>query len=496
MIKVARKPSSDPVQEKLRQNKALWNKEVSTFVNDLIHYKKLMNGWPNKFHKERSRIVDPIPADPATIIGSLAGDFAEIVNKGNSLIQEQVNYSKNRRKKQPKQLNLPLGQPQQPAAPVSTPAAPPPDLSKQLELPLSASRQDEIIKVASIFEEKYFLESEASNPITRFFARLLTPTMGFTDAAHIRKARMAMLDSCATVWKQLEKFQVQIVKSSEVSIADSYELLKDTYYEWAKVKSGYDVAKELLPKKVQDSGGKIETPSLPKEERDKKQQSAPQQMPENFDAPDKTPEDQVDGDPKLKEGPNHGKMMTAAIANAIINDYAGVMRGGNFSQDLSEFSLLNSSIAKFKMEPDDINNSLQLISAYRDVIGKLNAKYQTNKATLRDIAADKSKKPVPPATAQLESVAQDFLKKWVGKVRHQLFSGKTSALRLNAYKSADKMRKNIDKIMDHLEKGMDVEVLSPLIQEVNSEMMKVRATIRAMHLSQRRDGGERVHPYW
>src|SRR5574338_50285 len=119
-VKTARKPSSDPVQEKLRQNKALWNKEVSTFVNDLIHLKKMMNGWPSKFHKERSRIVDPIPADPATIIGSLAGDFQEIAQKGNSIVQEQVNYAKNRRKKQPKQLNLPFPQQQQQTP--STPA--------------------------------------------------------------------------------------------------------------------------------------------------------------------------------------------------------------------------------------------------------------------------------------------------------------------------------------------------------------------------------------
>jgi hypothetical protein len=65
MIKSARKPSSDPVQEKLRQSKAVWNKEVSIFVNDLIHCKKLMNGWPSKFHMEKSFIKEPIPADPS-----------------------------------------------------------------------------------------------------------------------------------------------------------------------------------------------------------------------------------------------------------------------------------------------------------------------------------------------------------------------------------------------------------------------------------------------
>ena len=53
----------DPAQEKLRQSKAAWNKSVSAFINDVIHFKKLMNGWPSKYFKERSKITLPIPAD-------------------------------------------------------------------------------------------------------------------------------------------------------------------------------------------------------------------------------------------------------------------------------------------------------------------------------------------------------------------------------------------------------------------------------------------------
>lgn len=161
MEKTARRPSTDPVQERLRQNKALWNKEVSTFINDLIHFKKTMNGWPSKFFKERSRITSPVPADPATIIGSLAGDFQELVNKGNAVIQEQLDYSKNRRQRQPKQLNLPLPEPGKPPPTPESPKPPEgPDLSKQLSLGLNASAKElEIIKLAFEMEDKYLLES-------------------------------------------------------------------------------------------------------------------------------------------------------------------------------------------------------------------------------------------------------------------------------------------------------------------------------------------------
>src|ERR1700678_1249493 len=99
MLKEAKSPP-DAVQQKLRRNKASLNKETSIFINNLINFKKLMNGAPNLFFKEKSKIINPIPADPATIIGSLAGDFQDIVSKSNAIIQEQINYSKNRRQKQ------------------------------------------------------------------------------------------------------------------------------------------------------------------------------------------------------------------------------------------------------------------------------------------------------------------------------------------------------------------------------------------------------------
>ena len=117
MIKSARKSSLDPIQEKLRQSKADVNKDISAFVNDLIHFKKLMNGWPNKFHMEKSFIKDPIPADPNTIMGSLAGDFNNIAQECNNVVKQQLEYAKIRRKKQPKQMDLPLG-----TAPAPVPA--------------------------------------------------------------------------------------------------------------------------------------------------------------------------------------------------------------------------------------------------------------------------------------------------------------------------------------------------------------------------------------
>ena len=167
MFKEARKPSNDPLQEKLRLNKSQWNKEVSVFIDNLINLKKLMNGWPSKFNMERSNIKEEIPSDPKTILGALAGDFQELAQKGNSLIAQQADYSKNRKKKQPKQNNVP--------APTTTL-----NLAQQL-----ASSLD--------FE----LKAEGSTPLSRFYSKIQGPWIGSGPEVRMKKYRVSMLNSCA-----------------------------------------------------------------------------------------------------------------------------------------------------------------------------------------------------------------------------------------------------------------------------------------------------------
>lgn len=195
MNKVARKPSSDPAQEKLRESKSQWNKDVSVFITDLINLKKTMNGWPSKFHMERSFIKDPIPSDPHSILGVLASDFQDLSQRGNSIIQQQLDYSKGRKKKQPKQPGVQNA----PAAPATTPAAP--DLTQQLSASLD-----------------YDLVAEGSNPVTRFFSRLKGPWFGASPEVRMRKYRLSMLRACALLESDLEKFEATVVGSSKESI--------------------------------------------------------------------------------------------------------------------------------------------------------------------------------------------------------------------------------------------------------------------------------------
>ena len=375
MIKEARKPSADPTQEKLRQNKAVWNKDVSAFLNDVIHIKKLMNGWPSKFYKERSKIVQPIPGDPGTILGSLANDFQELAQRGTAIVAQQAEYSKNRRQSQPKAPTE-----QGPATP-ATPAAPTPpngaDLSKQL----------------AAWEQKYELVSEGSNPVSRFITRLRTPQMGFGDAAQKRRLRMDMLKAAAKSYKALSKMQIHVTKSSKASVVDAYKAMQISWNEWSIVSRNFTAIVNSMP----DQPPRVE---------------------------------------EMRDEPPPGVEPDLPVVKEVAPEIAKVPE---------------PAPVKIKPLVEDMEPPL--------------------------VETPKNKK----ASEQLEVVAQAFLKKWLGRTRHQILPTKSSGLRLQIYQVGDKTRKNINNVMDLLEKGLDIQQLGPKISEVSANINSLRSLMRSLH---------------
>lgn len=443
MDKLARKPSTDPLQEKLRSDKASFNKEVSTFVNDLIHLKKTMNGWPSKFHMQKSKIIDPIPADPTTIIGALAGDFQDLAHKGTAIVEQQLNYSKNRRQKQPKQLNLPLG-----SAPTT------PDLSKQLSLNMTA------------YEQKYGLVAEGSNTITRFFARLLNPAIGGSEAARIRKYRMSLLTTTVDTENDLKKLQSVIVGSSPESIFTASKILLKIENNWSFLRQGFFTYRASMPKAVKDSGGTITHPTTKHKDSPKEENVSPE--------PEVKSKKDIIVNPILIEAKN------------IITDF--VDNAGNFL-DLN-VKPMNLLIRQFVAIDDDGKSQLapQIISTYKELINEANNKYATSGTSLNEIWNNKNNK----TASDLQIFAQNALSRWYGKIKHQLDPfDKTSSFRLEIYKISEENKKLIDKIMNSLEKEMNVEVLEPLINKVGELLFTTREIMRGLESTIKGKGFDR-----
>lgn len=460
MEKTARKPSADPAQERLRQNKAVWNKEVSAFINDLIHFKKMMNGWPSKFFKERSRITQPVPADPATIIGSLAGDFQDLAQKGNGLIQQQLDYAKNRRQKQPKAPTP--AQPQQPGGEAPPPAAPAtpasPDLSKQLSQGLAASEvRLNLIKVASVFEEKYFLESQASNPFTRFITKLFTPKFGFGEGARIRRLRMTMLDSCVKTLQTLKQLHKEIVKSNKESVVVSHKMMTQAWNYWNIVNRLYSAFNMVKPGKVVEQGGQIEDEELRRE----------REAEEKGEQPDKPPT-------------RPSSIVTDLVGKLKDFKQSAAILGGSVQN--TQFKILNSLIERISAMPKSKSLTPEEIAALeRGYQEALVATAQelgfSNMTSFSQIAQT----VVTKANQQTKEAQLRELR----RVRHQILPGATSGSRLEVYNLIEQIRKDLDKVMNLLEAGFDQKQLTPAIATVNRGMTSLRTMIRSLYYSEK-----------
>jgi hypothetical protein len=453
MIKVADKPSMDPAQQKLRQAKKQWNKDVSAFIDDLIHYKKLTNGQPNKFFKERSAIKEPIPADPATILGTLANDFQELSQRGGAIIAAQLEYSKTRRKKQPKPA------PETGATPVATPEAPgAPDLGKQL----------------AAFEMKYDLVAEGSSPVSRFFTKMLNPGIGFGEAARIRKYRMSLLSLCAKMFKEVGKFQVEIVKSSNDSINRSHTMLNDKiWHDWDLIYKGLVTYKNNMPKEVVDAGGPIEAPA----DQEKGKETPPAPAPTGASVPDQ----------------EKGIADVMAKVKAIQADYTKSYKNLGSDIMMGADTALEAALFKFMKSPGPMKPvaAQKVIEEYNNLLQALNQSLGTSGTSVTEIANQKGQSATANASVnQLEKVAQDFLWKWLGKKRHQMSSNINSGYRLDLYKMGDEVRENLNKMMDSLESGMNLEQLMELAANVHRQVLAMKGLTRALYANMPKPKGK------
>jgi len=433
MIVTAQKKSSDPVQQSLRERKARWNKKVSEFIDDLIHLKKMMNGWPSKFLMERSRITDPIPKDPATILGVLGKDFVEIVNEGNDIIAAQIAYSQTRRKKRPKQ----------PAASPETPVSP--DLTKQLSLPLSAS-----VEMAELI-------SVGSNPLTRFLSTLRGPRFGNSAAAIKRRARISLLTSAHQIYKLCSKFQSNIVKFK--SFSDDFEGLEEANSILIEIENRWNEmfqSLQVAAKKLEDMEPK---PNVVEKSPERTSGGASEVTPIGtreipLAAPSKSTEsiaNRIIQEVDTKIIPDWQK------ASTLFLDMDQSMRVEIISL-LDKY--LNTDNAKMKTILAE-----QIVSTYNAILMGLNSVRNTNATSLSEIAELSAIAFEDYSGSGLEVQADYLLSKMHGKLLRSIITRKTNSSRLLAYNYAEDMRKGLDEFMNELEKDFIPDKLTELLSE-------------------------------
>ena len=423
MEKVARSTSSDPVQEKLRQHKANFNAKVSALISDVINLKKLMNGAPNHFFKEKSKITEPIPADPATIIGVLASDFQNLAQEANAIISEQIDYAKNRRKAQPKQ-NQPI---------------------------ITSS------------DSQYYLISEASNVLTRFFTYILNPAFG--SKAREKRYRTSLLSASATLDKDLKRLQSLIVGSGPKTIFEASKVLDKIEDNFSFLLTGLQTYQVEVGNQTSTEAGLIENPK-PKE-------LSP--VPKSEEKPNVSVKSQENNEEPAKE-------INQDISKMIL-DYQ--RNSGNFLglEDNVFWNLIKQYNDKDNKDKSKIIP--QMLVEYNKLLEQARKSSKVQGNSLEEILNNKANiKSGTINNSSLETIAQNMFGKWVGKLTHQLNPfDKTSAMRLDVYNNVDVCRKKMDEVMNSLQKEMNPEALSILLAEVNKGLLRVRELMRGLNSS-------------
>jgi hypothetical protein len=450
-----RKTYRDPALNKIVQEKAAWNRQVSTFINDLIHLKKSMNGWPSKFYKERTRISQPAPIDLAGILSKMSGDFQELANQGSGIVQEQKEFAQSHVKRQSDRT---LGKLEQNRGPATGPAPETSkpggsDLSQQMGKQLGAAAQTQLMKIASSFEDRYLLEAEASNPISRFVTRLFNPRYGFGESARIRRLRMAMLDNCVKSYKEIRKLHKEIVRSSKSSITTSYKMMTVVWNYWNAVNRLFSTYKAIRPDAiVGDSGGEIETdPELKRE---------------------KALEEGRDPDESVSAGNVSVQQATKFLF--LLKDYKAAS-GALMATKSPAFHELDAITTAVVAAPKDKKTEVLLGSnlgdVYRKALQEVNTELGTNGSSFQEIVM--MAKPKAPTTKEAQ--------RQLGKFRHQILPGATSGQRLEIYQFLTQIRTDMDNVMNLLEKGFDQEQLSAAIGQVSREMSALRMMMRSLY---------------
>lgn len=219
MEKNARSKSKDQAQESIRSSKENWNKRVSKFIDDTIHLKKMVNGYPSKFYLQRGKITQPLPVEPSKILSLLTSEYKEIADEYLEIAKMQQDYATKRMQKE-SSINI-----------------------------------------------------EASNKLTRFKSYLSGPFFGDDEKAELNRMRKVILSSFADIYYATKKLNSNILKRDAESIheaANNFNTFTDNLNAIIKLIKLETPKKEVHDKPEQQQEQPAKPPeSLDKDKKDK-----------------------------------------------------------------------------------------------------------------------------------------------------------------------------------------------------------------------------------
>lgn len=446
------KQSKDPKQQAIRQHKADLNSEVSEFIDNLINFKKLMNGKPSKYLNEKSFITEPIPVDTSTLINNLVSNFNEIARESNSVVKQQIEYSQTRKKKLPNKT------------------------VSQQTLPTTANYIDDGFLALS------------SNRFTRFYTKLKLWGFRDTEINNINLRRKSLLDNAAEMDKYLKLISKKILTSSSENISLSIKAIDDAIDNLSAFSLNINEYADILAQKKEMSG-KEESKIPAKENEEEKSQTATKENEGTADVSSKKektlskPEISTD---KVKDQPTVNLLeSTIPLMDdaAYINNIEPAFFASNSKTHRETISSLRNlkKLIETNGDEKDINKALKLFNTNYSNLANWAAKQKNvdlQTFTFKDLSM-----ALLTTANELES-NQQMLKiaiKALDKLKHRLFGNKTSSSRLEIAKNADSCRDDLDDVMNSLQDGLNIDFLKKKVQKLAAKYAYIKKHL--IHIS-------------
>lgn len=452
----AKKKSTDPVQQALRDHKSEWNDMVKEFISHLIGTKAGLNGRGSApLNIQPSKIQDPLPGEVGALLSALTGQFQSLVGGAKSIITEQNAYSRTRRKKQPKQPKKPnVPKPITPQQPEPTQTAQEPTVDKDTAVDSFLSN------VASSESD---LEKYGSSRLSRMWEYMKSP---FNRDPASRK-RVGLLTLASDIFYDLLDLENDVLSLDMENIPTAIYKYQISIYNIEAFKRSIDGDGEAEP----------ETPQQPQNNN-----------PEDGGKPDQS--NDTPASERLKSMQNEEPESQGLPPHSeIIQMFSEVNRG---------LQIIVSSSLPLKKSANDI---LKLMKRFRNAKSTKEALHlykeiESQYEQLVMIATqniDNEKNEIKKNELKSLSYSLDYnsivklshnhitrlLKKyWLG-LRG---SNKTSVYRLNVSNVVGISKKILQRIMNSLEKGIDTKLISTEIKLLDEEMKKIAHSLSILNI--------------
>ena len=246
------------------------------------------------------------------------------------------------------------------------------------------------------------------------------------------------------------------MKSSSASIVNSHKMMTSIFNYWNAVNRLFSTYKAIRPDElIKDEGGKIENdPEL-------KKQNA---IEESRDPEENTPP--VANISAVSDVASKIKDYKAAA------NHLGSVTNNPIFRELN--SLIEAVLAAPKGKRFEVLQKSNINTIYDKVLQEVNIELNTNGQTFMQIVEQLKNKPTTKKA-----------QRQLGKIRHQLLPGATSGQRLEIYGFISQIRKDMDEVMNLLEKGFDQEKLTTAIGQVTREISALRTMMRSLYYSEK-----------